>query len=84
MAGGLSRGADLKILGTPASCRERTNARVTSNVASVSRSRWCGASRPDSASWPGFGFYRNLIGHIDTCSPADLLDGTGRRRVVGE
>ncbi len=32
----------------------------------------------------GFGIYRNLIGHIDKCSPADLLDGTGPRRVVGE
>jgi ectoine hydroxylase-related dioxygenase (phytanoyl-CoA dioxygenase family) len=32
----------------------------------------------------GFGIYRNLIGHIDKCSPADLLDGTGPHRVVGE
>jgi ectoine hydroxylase-related dioxygenase (phytanoyl-CoA dioxygenase family) len=32
----------------------------------------------------GFGIYRNLIGHIDKCSPADLLDGSGPRRVVGE
>lgn len=32
----------------------------------------------------GFGLYRGLIGHIDKCSPADLLDGTGPRRVVGE
>jgi ectoine hydroxylase-related dioxygenase (phytanoyl-CoA dioxygenase family) len=32
----------------------------------------------------GFGIYRGIIGHIDKCSPADLLDGTGPRRVVGE
>jgi ectoine hydroxylase-related dioxygenase (phytanoyl-CoA dioxygenase family) len=32
----------------------------------------------------GFGLYRNLIGHIDKCSPADLLDGTGPRPVVGK
>jgi ectoine hydroxylase-related dioxygenase (phytanoyl-CoA dioxygenase family) len=32
----------------------------------------------------GFGIYRGLIGHIDKCSPVDLLDGTGPRRVVGE
>jgi ectoine hydroxylase-related dioxygenase (phytanoyl-CoA dioxygenase family) len=32
----------------------------------------------------GFGLYRGLIGHIDKCSPVDLLDGTGPRRVVGE
>jgi ectoine hydroxylase-related dioxygenase (phytanoyl-CoA dioxygenase family) len=31
----------------------------------------------------GFGLYRLLIGHIDKCSPVDLLDGTGPRRVVG-
>ena len=30
----------------------------------------------------GFGLYRGLIGHIDKCSPEDLLDGT-RRPVVG-
>ena len=23
----------------------------------------------------GFGLYRNLLGHIDKCSPVDLLDG---------
>ena len=27
---------------------------------------------------------QRLIGHIDKCSPVDLLDGTGPRRVVGE
>ena len=32
----------------------------------------------------GFGLYKRLIGHIDKCSPEDLLDGTGPRRVVGE
>lgn len=32
----------------------------------------------------GFGIYKGLIGHIDKCSPADLLDGTAPRRVVGE
>jgi ectoine hydroxylase-related dioxygenase (phytanoyl-CoA dioxygenase family) len=32
----------------------------------------------------GFGLYRQLLGHIDKCSPVDLLDGTGPRRVVGE
>ena len=31
----------------------------------------------------GYGIYRGLLGHIDKCSPSDLLDGT-RRRVVGE
>jgi ectoine hydroxylase-related dioxygenase (phytanoyl-CoA dioxygenase family) len=32
----------------------------------------------------GYGIYRGLIGHIDKCSPVDLLDGAGPRRVVGE
>jgi ectoine hydroxylase-related dioxygenase (phytanoyl-CoA dioxygenase family) len=32
----------------------------------------------------GFGMYRRLVGHIDKCSPEDLLDGVGRRPVVGE
>lgn len=31
----------------------------------------------------GFGLYRGLIGHIDKCSPADLLDGGAPRPVVG-
>ncbi len=31
----------------------------------------------------GFGIYKGLIGHIDKCSPTDLLDGTGPRPVVG-
>ncbi len=31
----------------------------------------------------GFGLYRNLIGHIDKCSPVDLLDRDGPRPVVG-
>jgi ectoine hydroxylase-related dioxygenase (phytanoyl-CoA dioxygenase family) len=31
----------------------------------------------------GFGVYRGLLGHIDKCSPVDLLDGTGPRPVVG-
>jgi len=32
----------------------------------------------------GFGLYRRLLGHIDKCSPIDLLDEVGPRRVVGE
>lgn len=32
----------------------------------------------------GFGLYKKLLGHIDKCSPVDLLDETGPRRVVGE
>jgi ectoine hydroxylase-related dioxygenase (phytanoyl-CoA dioxygenase family) len=31
----------------------------------------------------GFGIYKGLYGHIDKCSPVDLLDGTGPRPVVG-
>ncbi len=31
----------------------------------------------------GYGIYKGLIGHIDKCSPEDLLDGTGPRPVVG-
>jgi ectoine hydroxylase-related dioxygenase (phytanoyl-CoA dioxygenase family) len=31
----------------------------------------------------GFGLYRRLIGHIDKCSPADLLDGGPPRPIVG-
>ena len=31
----------------------------------------------------GFGLYKKLLGHIDRCSPEDLLDGTGPRPVVG-
>ncbi len=31
----------------------------------------------------GFGLYRGLLGHIDKCSPVDLLDGAGPRPVVG-
>jgi ectoine hydroxylase-related dioxygenase (phytanoyl-CoA dioxygenase family) len=31
----------------------------------------------------GFGLYKNLIGHIDKCSPVDLLDDSGPRPVVG-
>jgi len=31
----------------------------------------------------GYGIYRGLIGHIDKCSPVDVLDGTGPRRVLG-
>jgi ectoine hydroxylase-related dioxygenase (phytanoyl-CoA dioxygenase family) len=30
----------------------------------------------------GFGLYKKLIGHIDKCSPEDLLDGA-HRPVVG-
>lgn len=32
----------------------------------------------------GFGIYKGIIGHIDKCSPVDLLDGAPPRRVVGE
>jgi ectoine hydroxylase-related dioxygenase (phytanoyl-CoA dioxygenase family) len=31
----------------------------------------------------GYGIYRGLVGHIDKCSPVDLLDESGPRRVVG-
>lgn len=31
----------------------------------------------------GFGLYKQLLGHIDKCSPMDLLDQTGPRVVVG-
>ena len=31
----------------------------------------------------GYGLYRQLIGHIDKCSPEDLLDGRPPRPVVG-
>ena len=31
----------------------------------------------------GFGLYKRLLGHIDKCSPEDLLDETGPRPVVG-
>jgi ectoine hydroxylase-related dioxygenase (phytanoyl-CoA dioxygenase family) len=32
----------------------------------------------------GFGLYKRLLGHIDKCSPDDLLDGTGPRPIVGK
>ena len=32
----------------------------------------------------GFGTYKRLLGHIDKCSPVDLLDEIGPRPVVGE
>jgi ectoine hydroxylase-related dioxygenase (phytanoyl-CoA dioxygenase family) len=32
----------------------------------------------------GYGLYKRIIGHIDKCSPVDLLDGVGPRPVVGE
>jgi len=32
----------------------------------------------------GYGIYRGLLGHIDKCSPVDLLDETGPKRVIGE
>src|SRR5262245_28365131 len=31
----------------------------------------------------GFGLYKRLVGHIDKCSPEDLLDETGPRPIVG-
>jgi ectoine hydroxylase-related dioxygenase (phytanoyl-CoA dioxygenase family) len=32
----------------------------------------------------GYGLYKGLLGHIDKCSPVDLLDGTSPRVVVGK
>jgi ectoine hydroxylase-related dioxygenase (phytanoyl-CoA dioxygenase family) len=32
----------------------------------------------------GFGLYKRLLGHIDKCSPEDLLDATGPRPIVGK
>lgn len=32
----------------------------------------------------GFGLYKRLLGHIDKCSPDDLLEGCAPRPVVGE
>jgi ectoine hydroxylase-related dioxygenase (phytanoyl-CoA dioxygenase family) len=32
----------------------------------------------------GYGLYRGLIGHIDRCSPVDLLDESGPRPIVGQ
>jgi ectoine hydroxylase-related dioxygenase (phytanoyl-CoA dioxygenase family) len=32
----------------------------------------------------GYGLYKRLLGHIDKCSPVDLLDETGPRPIVGE
>jgi ectoine hydroxylase-related dioxygenase (phytanoyl-CoA dioxygenase family) len=32
----------------------------------------------------GYGIYRGLLGHIDKCSPVDLLDGVPPRRILGE
>jgi ectoine hydroxylase-related dioxygenase (phytanoyl-CoA dioxygenase family) len=32
----------------------------------------------------GYGIYRGLLGHVDKCSPVDLLDETGPRRIIGE
>jgi ectoine hydroxylase-related dioxygenase (phytanoyl-CoA dioxygenase family) len=32
----------------------------------------------------GYGIYRGLLGHIDKCSPVDLLDGGPPKRVIGE
>jgi ectoine hydroxylase-related dioxygenase (phytanoyl-CoA dioxygenase family) len=32
----------------------------------------------------GFGLYKRLLGHVDKCSPVDLLDESPPRRVVGE
>lgn len=32
----------------------------------------------------GYGLYKRLLGHIDKCSPVDLLDETGPRVVVGQ
>jgi ectoine hydroxylase-related dioxygenase (phytanoyl-CoA dioxygenase family) len=32
----------------------------------------------------GYGIYRGLLGHIDKCSPVDILDGVAPRRIIGE
>ncbi|HLM76563.1 MAG TPA: phytanoyl-CoA dioxygenase family protein [Polyangiaceae bacterium] len=32
----------------------------------------------------GYGLYKRIMGHIDKCSPVDLLDETGPRPIVGE
>ena len=32
----------------------------------------------------GYGIYKGLLGHIDKCSPVDLLDGATPRRILGE
>ena len=32
----------------------------------------------------GYGIYHGLLGHIDKCSPVDLLDETRPRRILGE
>jgi ectoine hydroxylase-related dioxygenase (phytanoyl-CoA dioxygenase family) len=32
----------------------------------------------------GYGIYRGLLGHIDKCSPVDILDGSPPRRIIGE
>lgn len=32
----------------------------------------------------GYGLYKRLLGHIDKCSPVDLLDETGPRPIVGK
>jgi len=39
---------------------------------------------PRLRSLVGYGLYKRLINHIDKCSPVDILDGVGPRRVVGE
>jgi ectoine hydroxylase-related dioxygenase (phytanoyl-CoA dioxygenase family) len=38
---------------------------------------------PELRKLAGFHVYKKLMGHIDKCSPLDLLDGTGPRPVVG-
>jgi ectoine hydroxylase-related dioxygenase (phytanoyl-CoA dioxygenase family) len=39
---------------------------------------------PRLRSLVGYGIYRGLLGHIDKCSPVDLLDDTAPRRIIGE
>jgi len=39
---------------------------------------------PRLRSLVGYGIYRGLVGHVDKCSPVDLLDGAPPRRVLGQ
>ena len=43
----------------------------------------CDGGRSTVRKLAGFGIYRGLLGHIDKCSPVDLLDESIPRPVVG-